>query len=443
VTQLEHGPSAGVSPAAAAPAGPVDLERVQRRTVVTLFTSQMCGGMGLVAGYAVTALLADELTGSETLAGLSAASLSIGAAIASFPLARIMARSGRRPGLRLGYLLGAAGALCCVAAAVTGFFPLLPLGVAGIGAGNAASLASRYAAADLAKPERRAQTIGLIVWATTIGSGVGSLVSLTVFDPVGRSVGLPDYGGSFAVGALLFLIGAVIVERGLRPDPLVLAGGVGATPETGRLSFVAAMRMIIGNAQARLAVLAMMISQATMVGTMTLTPLHMKHGGQSNNAIGLMLFSHILGMYAFSPLVGRLADRIGRQPVLLMAGVLCAGGAAWAGTTPGHEFTGLVGGQTVVGLAWSFGIIAASGLLTESFGVSHRASIQGAGDLCMAAFGASAGIAAGAIVAARSYQDLNVAAAGLGIILVVAVILTARSGRTRLTSTPDTAASLG
>lgn len=399
--------------------------------MVTLFASQICGGMGLVSGYAVTALLADDLTGSATLAGLSAACLSIGAATASFPLARIMSRSGRRPGLRLGYFVGAAGALSAVLAAVTGFFPLLPLGVAGIGVGNAANMASRYAAADLARPERRAQTIGIIVWATTIGSGLGSLVSLSVFDPLGRTISLPDYGGSFLAGALLFLVGAAVLDRGLRPDPLVLAGGVGTRREKAGLSFGDSLLLILANPRARLAVLGMMISQATMVGTMTLTPLHMKHGGQSTSAIGFMLFAHILGMYALSPLIGRLADRVGREPMLLVAGALCATGAAWAGMTPGDEFLGLAGGQTIVGLAWGFGIIAASGLLTESFPVSQRASIQGAGDLCMAAFGATAGIAAGAIVASRSYRDLNVAAAGLGVILILAVIVTASTGRDR------------
>jgi MFS family permease len=415
---------------------PVDMEQVQRRTLHTLLTSQVCGGMALVSGYSVTALLADDLTGSKTLAGLSAACLSIGAAIASFPLARIMARSGRRPGLRLGYILGAAGAFSAVLAAITGFFPLLPLGVAGIGAGNAANMATRYAAADLARPERRAQTIGMIVWATTIGSGFGSLVSLSVFDPLGRRLGLPDYGGSFLAGALLFLAGAAIIESRLRPDPLVLAGGVGVTQADGRLPFAVAMGLILANPRARLAVLGMMISQATMVGTMTLTPLHMRDGDQTNGAISLMLFFHILGMYSLSPLIGRLTDRVGRYPMLLVAGVLCAVGATWAATTPGREFFGLTGGQTIVGLAWSFGIIASSGLLTESFPIAQRASIQGAGDLCMAAFGALAGVSAGAIVAASSYRTLNLAAAGLGLLLVLAVLVTASTNSSRPRTAP-------
>ncbi|MEZ5232666.1 MAG: MFS transporter [Acidimicrobiia bacterium] len=414
-------------------AGEADLEAVQRKTVRTLLSSQICGGMGLVSGYSVTALLADDLTGNKTLAGLSAASLSIGASIASFPLAKLMARSGRRPGLRTGYLLGAIGAFLAVMAAVTRFFPLLPLGVAGIGAGNAANLATRYAAADLAKPEKRAQTIGMVVWATTIGSGFGSLVSLSVFDPVGRRFGLPDYGGSFLTGALLFLVGAAIVELRLRPDPLVLAGGVGKTKEEGRLPFSASMKLILAHPRARLAVLGMMISQATMVGVMTLTPLYMKEGGLSKNQISIMLFVHILGMYALSPFIGTLTDRVGRYPMLLAAGVQCTAGALWAGFTPNDGFIGLTGALALIGVAWCFGIVAASGLLSESFPVHQRASVQGAGDLCMAGFGAMAGVSAGAIVAAFSYRELNYGAAGLGVLLVIAVVVTAGTGRTRTT----------
>ena len=223
---------------------------------------------------------------------------------------------------------------------------------------------------------------------------------------------------------MLFLAAAAIIEIRLRPDPLVLAGGVGSGEEDTRLPFKVALGLILRNPKARLAVLAMMVSQATMVGTMTLTPLHMNDGGQSKGAISIMLFSHIMGMYALSPLVGRLADQIGRYPMLVLSGVLCVAGALWAGFTPPEGFLGITGGQTVIGLAWCFGIIAASGLLTESFPVEQSASIQGAGDMCMMGFGAVAGISAGAIVSYRSYLDLNLAAAILGVVLVLGVLFT-------------------
>ncbi|MEZ5407452.1 MAG: MFS transporter [Acidimicrobiales bacterium] len=406
-------------------------EQLQRRTVRSLLVSQVCGGMGLVSGYSVVALLADDITGNETLAGLSAASLSIGAAIASFPLARLMARSGRRPGLRNGYLIGAVGAFLAVLAAITRIFILLPIGVMGIGAGSAANLAARYAAADLAKPERRAQAIGTIVWATTLGSGFGSLISLSVLDPTGQKLGLPDYGGSFLTGSLLFLAGAFIVEWRLRPDPLVLAGGIGKSVTEGRLPFKVAMGRILRSRRARVAVLGMMISQGTMVGVMTLTPLHMKDAGQSKNAIAVMLFVHIMGMYAFSPIVGRLTDRFGRYPMLFIAGVICVAGGLGAAYSPADSFIGITLALFALGIDWSFGIIASSGLLTESFPVSERASIQGAGDLCMAGFGAISGISAGAIVASRSYHDLSMAATALGVVLVVAVVMSWMGDRDR------------
>src|SRR5687767_10459240 len=50
-----------------------------------------------------------------------------GGRAAPCPLATVMARSGRRPGLFMGYIIGAVGALLAVLAAATGFFPLLPL----------------------------------------------------------------------------------------------------------------------------------------------------------------------------------------------------------------------------------------------------------------------------------------------------------------------------
>ena len=141
--------------------------RIQRRTIRTLLASQVCGGIGLVSSISVTVLLANDLTGSKTIAGLTAASLSVGSAAAAFPLAKLMSRSGRRPGLQTGYLIGALGTFLAAIAAVTGFYPLLPIGMLAAGAANASNLATRYAAADLAPDDRRASTIGTIVWAST------------------------------------------------------------------------------------------------------------------------------------------------------------------------------------------------------------------------------------------------------------------------------------
>lgn len=419
----------------AASAREAEVALIQQRTVKTLIASQVCGGVGLVSGISVTVLLANDLSGSKTVAGLTAACLSIGGAVVSFPLARLMANSGRRPGLITGYLVGATGTFIAALAAATGIYLLLPFGVFMIGSASAANLATRYAAADLAKDDRRASTIGLIVWASTIGSGFGSLFSLSLLDPAGQKLGLAEYAGSYVVGGTLLLAAASIIWFRLKPDPLVVAGGVRQVTQP-RLPFTTSMGLILAHPRARIAVIAMAISQAVMVGTMTLTPLHMKDGGQGGTAISVMLFSHIMGMYLLSPVVGALADRVGRYPMLLAGGLLCIVGTTTSGMTPASGFAGVTIGQAMVGLAWCLGFISASGLLTESFPVAQRASVQGAGDLCMAACGAIAGVSSGAIVAARSYGDLNAIAASLGFVLVILVIYAAALTRRETAAVP-------
>ncbi|MPY95833.1 MAG: MFS transporter, partial [Acidimicrobiia bacterium] len=302
---------------------------IQKRTVRVLLASQASGGVGLVATYIVTALLAKDITDSKALATVAAASVSVGSAAGSYPLARLMSTRGRRVGLRAGYLIGAGGAGLALLAAITRSYPLLCLGVLGAGVGNAANLATRYAASDLAAEERRARTISVIVWATVVGSTVGSVLSGFASN-VGESIGLPDKAGSYLVSGLMFLVAAAVVELMLRPDPLAVAGGVGKLNEDGgeRAGAREALSLIWSNPAARLAVAAMVVSQVTMVGVMSLTPLHMDEGGQSQGVIGFMMAFHIWGMYLFSPLVGSLTDRFGQYPMLYLSGGLCTLGAS-------------------------------------------------------------------------------------------------------------------
>jgi MFS family permease len=393
---------------------------VQKRTVRVLLGSQAAGGVGLVATYIVTALLAKDITGSKPLATVAAAFVSVGSAIAAYPLARLMSARGRRVGLRFGYLIGAAGAGVALLGAIASSYPLLCLGVLGAGAGNAANLATRYAASDLAEEEHRGRTISIIVWATVVGSTLGSVVSGAASD-VGEWMGLPSKGGSYLLSALMFLLAAAVVELKLRPDPLALAGGIGrrTAERDDRPRALDSLGLIWQNPAARLAVGAMVVSQVTMVGVMSLTPLHMDEGGQSQAVIGLMMAFHIWGMYLFSPLVGSLTDRFGQYPMLYIAGGLCTWGALWAAVTPPEGMLGVFMGNFLIGLGWSFGVIAASSLIVEQFPIEQRVGVQGVGDLAMIGSGALAGVSSGALYAVFGYGGVNVGNALFGALLVL------------------------
>ena len=110
-----------------------DLVAVQRRTVRTLVVAQAVAAMGSTIGIATASLLARELSGSESQAGLAQTCQVLGAAVAAFLLARLMSRRGRRVGLLTGYLLGACGAVLAVLAGVVGSMALLLLGAVLLG----------------------------------------------------------------------------------------------------------------------------------------------------------------------------------------------------------------------------------------------------------------------------------------------------------------------
>ena len=414
-----------------------DKARIQKRTVLVLIASQGSGGIGLVATYIVSALLAKDITGSASLATVAAACLSVGAALVSVPLSRAMGKFGRRAGLRMAYLVGSGGAGLAVIAAIIRSYPLLCLGILGAGAGSAANLATRYAAADLAVEDRRARTISLIVWATTIGSTTGSVASGFASN-LGETLGLPDKAGSYLFSGLAFLVAGAIVEFFLRPDPLVVAGGVGKTDSDDEgPSSREAIRLIWENPAARLAVFAMVISQVTMVGVMALTPIHMDDGGQSQNAIGMMMALHIWGMYAFSPIVGQLTYLIGKLPMIYIAGGLCTWGAYWAAITPPAGQLGVFMGNFLIGLGWCFGVIAASSLIVSLYPVHQRVAVQGVGDAAMISSGALAGLSSGLLYTVFDYRGVNYANAIFGLALIAATAVTAGQMRRRVRQAPD------
>src|SRR3712207_8236134 len=66
--------------------------RVQRRTLTVVVVGQVLGGAGLAAGITVGALLAAQMLGSESLAGLPIALFTLGSALAAYVVGRVSQR---------------------------------------------------------------------------------------------------------------------------------------------------------------------------------------------------------------------------------------------------------------------------------------------------------------------------------------------------------------
>ncbi|MEV6365392.1 MFS transporter [Micromonospora musae] len=412
-----------------------DVAPIQRRTLRLLFGTQIVGGIGVTIGISVGALLAARVAGTA-LAGVAQSASVVGGALLAIPVTRIMNGHGRRPGLAVAYLAGAVGAVLVVLATVTGFVPLLFLGMLFFGGGTAANLQARYTAVDLAEPARRGRQLSLIVWATTIGA-VAAPNFADLADHATTGWGLPPLAGPFAFSAVAFVLAAGVLLALLRPDPLLTARrlatpaapvAAGAAPEftppadatsapagTARrgAGMRAAWRVVRGLPAARLGIVAVAVGHTVMVAVMSMTPVRLgeSHGDADVlRVVGIVLSLHIAGMYALSPVVGWLTDRLGRRAVILVGVALLLAACAVAGTA-GHHTPRLSIGLVLLGLGWSGTMVAGSTLLSESVPAAVRPSVQGFSDLTMGLAGAVAAAVSGFVMRAAGYPVLTLLAA--------------------------------
>jgi MFS family permease len=379
--------------------------------------AQIVGGVGVAVGLALSSVVVDELSGSTVISGFAGTATVLGAALLALPIAKAAGRSGRRAGLALAYLAALLGCVISATAIGLGNWPLLLAGLVLVGGGSAGNLAARYSATDLSPPGHAARHLSLVVWAATIGSVAGPMLAEPA-DRIGLDAGLAGKAGPFAFAALAFAGALVIILAGLRPDPLKLARELDGTPpaakggtrtiRTGWLSLRAAP-------MARTALVMIAVSHTAMVSIMSMTPVQLHHDGSSLNVIGLVISLHIAGMYVLSPVVGWLADKAGRVPVLLAGMALLLASAVLAGTA-GHRVWQVSVALFLLGLGWSCGLVAGSALVSESVPIEGRTAVQGLSDLLMNVCGATGTIIAGAIVGGLSYGVLG---------LVVGVMVTA------------------
>lgn len=394
---------------------------MQRRTLRVLTGGQIVGSAALGSAVTVGAFVVQEILGSTTAwGGIATATLTMGTAFTSQVLSRIMRKRGRRPGLQLGYLLAVVGGVIAAVGAERHVLGVFLAGLFLYGNGQASNLLARYAATDLALPEHRGRAMSRIVFASTFGAVFGPLL-VGPAEHFGQTwFGFHKYTGPWLAASVFFLFAATNTMIRLRPDPLVISGGTRVVVTKANASLRHAWGVIFVYRRARLALLAMVISQASMVAVMTMTPVHLKlhgHEGVSQYVVSL----HIAGMYAFSPLVGRYSDRKGRVPTLVIGGFVLLGAtimAALAGDVEQLLFPALWG----LGIGWSFGLIGGSSLLTESVPAVERVAVQGAADLTMSFCGGLAGFSSGFVRKAFGYHMLaNGASVAVAVLLAAAI----------------------
>ena len=403
---------------------------LQRRTLRVLTGAQLFSGLG-GSGAAAAALLALDITGRESLASVPLALLVAGSSAAVVPISALSRRAGRRVGLAVALGIAALGAGGVVLAGVLASFALLCAASALFGVGNTAVMLARYAAADLSTPSQRGRAIGRVVFATTFG-GVAGPNLLAPAGSVAIALGLPELTGLFLVSVVAFALAGLVLWALLRPDPLQIAVAVDpdAMVQDDRSDPPPVpLRRLLAPSAAVTGLATVVTANFVMVAVMAMAPVHMVGEGHSLQLVGLVVSLHVAGMFAPSPLTGRLTDRFGPLPVTAVAAVvLVAAGVLSAAS--GHDAMGFAVGLFLLGVGWNAGLIAGSTLLASAVPIAQRPRIEGVGELGMGVAAASATAVAGPVVGLAGYATLAIAGAAAAAALGPFLIAVARRGVT-------------
>jgi MFS family permease len=404
-----------------------DIERLRSRALATYFTAAALTSIAYIATFTVASLAAPEITGSAGSSGWPSAIAVAGTALAASLLSSVMARRGRRAGIVLGISIAVVGGAIAIGAVMAASLPLLLVASSLVGFGNAALNLSRYAAADLFPVERRAGALGFVVWGSTIGAVIGpNLVAPA--GAVAPALGILPLAGGFAM-AFVFLLAALAVatvgpRAPIQPHLDEPTRAVGDRPSSQRRLLGELMR----RPQGRTALVALMTSQLVMTLIMTMTPYHLHAEGHGLETVGLVISAHTFGMFAFSPLSGRLTDRFGANAMILAGfSVLAVSGLLAAVMPEGGAALSIP--LFLLGVGWNLGFVAGSALLASEAPLGDRARLQGASDALVWATAAAASFVSGYVVLATSYAALAVAGTGLAVALAAAVVIDVRSSR--------------
>jgi len=393
-------------------------DHLRRKATAVFLGGAGLGSVGLIAAIIVSTLAAEEISRAATWSGLPSAMSILGTAVGTTLLAEAMQRWGRRNGLVCSYSLAALGAVAAIAAVLKGSLPLLVVAMFTIGLGRSGDALSRYLVADLYPVGRRASAIGWMVWVGTIGAVLGP----SSLDPSGRlalHLGLPRLSGPYLVTLGAYGLVAILYVVLLRPDPSTLVYKESHADES---SEGARLSHLLRNSRVRIALAVLVIGQTVMVLIMTMTPLYLKSAAHGLGTIGFVMSSHIVGMFLFSPLTGRLVDRRGPLPVILVGQVTLLAAAISALLAPVTSVGPIAFALFLLGLGWNLGFVAGSALLSSGLALRHRARLQGVTDSLIWSSAALASASSGLVLAALGYGALCLIGALL-LVIPAAVML--------------------
>jgi MFS family permease len=394
-----------------------------RRNTALFALSQSFTGAGMQFAYGLGPLMVVALTGSAELAGLSVGLIGLSRFLVSYPVGKITDTYGRKPGILMGLALALLGALVLGASMSAHSTILLVGGLTVFAMGMSAAQQLRVAATDMFPPHLRAQALGYVALGSVVGIVISPLV-IGVGEIAAHHVGQDPLGLPWLLLPPL-IIGGMVLVGFVRPDPKQIGmslelyyPGYAAPPQrpaADSAPFSAAG--LVRNAPTRLAIVSNAAAQGNMSIVMVLTSLVLAHHGHSLTAIAFSHMFHTIGMFAFTIPIGMLADRLGRQRVMVPGVAMTLLGAGLVAFTPGFWLVTL--GTFLVGLGWAAANVAATALIADHAETAERGRAIGVADSVAGAISVLTALVTGPVVARLGLPAAGATAVALATVPLV------------------------
>jgi MFS family permease len=396
-----------------------DLSKLARKITWVLFAAQSLASAGFIAAATINPILGAKLADDRSWATLPTAVYLLSGALSASAWGYIMDRIGRRNAIVVSLVIGILGNILVLIAIPASSFLLVTLGLILMGITSSAITLARFAAAEVNPPEQRGRAISTVVFGGVVGS-ILARVSAVPMGDLAISIGMDELAGAYIATLVLFAIATVIVFFGLRPDPRDLGKEVARVHPELELRPEGELRpigQILRQPAALTAVIAMALGQVVMVAVMVITSLHMEDHQHARSDIYSVISAHTFGMFFFSVISGRLADKWGRGMVILIGASTLLLACIMAPISP--NVLPLAISLFLLGLGWNFCFVGGSALLADQLSPLERSRTQGTSDLLVGLASAIISLSSGFIFEAAGYTVIAIIAGVLALVPLI------------------------
>ena len=386
------------------------------RNVARLSACMALGFSGLSLVLLAGGIVGSQMAPTPVLATFPIALAVVGLAVTAIPAALLMKRIGRKRGFVIAAIVAAVAALgAAFAIAIQSFF-LFCIMMLFVG-GNAAFVQQyRFAAVESAAPRHAGRAVSFVLAGGIIAGFLGPQIGRDAKDWLGYG----EYSGSFVALAVVLLVSAVVL----------LFVKETAVKHVGETKPERPLRAIVFQPNYLVAASSSAVAFGVMSFVMVATPLSMHVLDRFGlNDTTLVIQSHFVAMYLPSLFTGFLAERLGRKVLQISGVTIMAAGIVSA--VLGHGFFNYLTALVLVGLGWNLLFVAGTVMLTGTYSPNERFKAQGVNDFAISTVQAVAMLLSGAVLAAGSWEVLNLLCLPFLLVVLILVLSTRRGPGTK------------